>query len=77
MAEGESKMKKGIHPKYTTAKVTCACGNTFEVQSNKEEIHLEVCSQCHPFYTGVQGKAAKTGRVEKFNRKYGLNQDNK
>lgn len=70
-------MKKGIHPKYTTAKVTCACGNTFEVQSNKEEIHLEVCSQCHPFYTGVQGKAAKTGRVEKFNRKYGLNQDNK
>ncbi|NLL44099.1 MAG: 50S ribosomal protein L31 [Mollicutes bacterium] len=68
-------MKKGIHPKYVTSKVTCACGNTFEVESNKEEIYLEVCSQCHPFFTGVQGKTVKTGRVEKFNRKYGLNKD--
>lgn len=68
-------MKKGIHPKYVKAKVTCACGNTFEVESNKEEIYLEVCSQCHPFFTGVQGKTVKTGRVEKFNRKYGLNKD--
>lgn len=75
MAEGENKMKKGIHPKYVKAKVTCACGNTFEVESNKEEIYLEVCSQCHPFFTGVQGKTVKTGRVEKFNRKYGLNKD--
>ncbi len=75
MAEGEIEMKKGIHPKYVKAKVTCACGNTFEVESNKEEIYLEVCSQCHPFFTGVQGKTVKTGRVEKFNRKYGLNKD--
>lgn len=68
-------MKKGIHPTYQTTKVTCACGNTFEVQSNKAELHLEVCDKCHPHYTGVQGKAAKTGRVEKFNRKYGFNKE--
>ena len=70
-------MKKGIHPKYVKTKVTCACGNAFEVESNKEELHLEVCSQCHPFFTGVQGKAAKTGRVEKFNRKSGLDKEEK
>ncbi len=68
-------MKKGIHPTYITTKVSCACGNTFEVESNKEELHLEVCDKCHPFFTGVQGKATKTGRVEKFNRKYGLTQE--
>lgn len=66
-------MKKGIHPNYQTTKVTCACGNTFEVKSNKPELHLEVCDKCHPFFTGLQGKVTKTGRVEKFNRKYGLN----
>lgn len=65
-------MKKGIHPEYMDTKVTCACGNTFTVRSNKEELHLEVCNQCHPFFTGKQGQAAKTGRVEKFNRKYGF-----
>ena len=48
-------------------------GNTFTVRSNKEELHLETCNKCHPFYTGVQGAVAKTGRVEKFNQKYGLN----
>lgn len=68
-------MKKGIHPTYMTAKVNCACGNSFEVESNKEEIHLEVCNECHPFYTGKQGTASKTGRIEKFNRKYGLNKE--
>lgn len=65
-------MKKGIHPEYMDTKVTCACGNTFTVRSNKEELHLEVCDKCHPFFTGKQGQAAKTGRVEKFNRKYGF-----
>ena len=70
-------MKKGIHPEYMDTKVTCACGNTFTVKSNKPELHIETCDKCHPFYTGVQGAVAKTGRVEKFNRKYGLNQDNK
>ena len=68
-------MRKGIHPELKDCKVTCACGNEFTVNSNKNELHVEVCNQCHPFYTGVQGKTVKAGRVEKFNRKYGLNQD--
>lgn len=65
-------MKKNIHPEYVSTKVTCACGNTFEVKSTKTEMHVEVCDKCHPFYSGKQGTATKTGRVEKFNRKYGL-----
>ena len=77
MAEGEYKMKKGIHPNYAETKVTCACGNEFMVKSTKNELHVEVCDKCHPFYTGVQGKTVKAGRVEKLNRKYGLNQENK
>lgn len=68
-------MKKGIHLNYVDTKVTCACGNTFTVKSTKEELHLEVCDKCHPFFTGKQGTTVKTGQVEKFNRKYGLNQD--
>ena len=70
-------MKKGIHPEYVTTKVTCACGNSFEVESNKAELHLEVCDKCHPFFTGSQsGVSKKTGNVEKFNRKYGLTEEN-
>lgn len=65
-------MKKNIHPNYVDTNVTCACGNTFTVKSNKPELHVEVCNMCHPFFTGKQGSATKTGRVEKFNRKYGL-----
>jgi large subunit ribosomal protein L31 len=65
-------MKKGIHPKYVETKVTCSCGNEFVVQSNKPELHVEVCNKCHPFFTGEQGNVARTGRVEKFNRKYGI-----
>jgi len=68
-------MKKGIHPNYVETNVTCACGNKFTVRSTKEELHLEVCDKCHPFFTGKQGTTVKTGNVEKFNRKYGLNQD--
>ena len=66
-------MKKGIHPEVNEATVTCACGETFTVKSTKKEINVEVCSKCHPFYTGKQTRASKTGRVEKFNQKYGLN----
>ena len=67
------RMKKNIHPEYMETKVICACGNTFTVQSNKKEIHLEVCDKCHPFYVGGKSNSAsKTGRIEKFNRKYGL-----
>lgn len=65
-------MKKGIHPEAKEATVTCACGETFTVKSTKESINVEVCSKCHPFYTGKQSRASKTGRVEKFNQKYGL-----
>lgn len=70
-------MKKDIHPKYVDTKVECACGNSFIVKSNKVDLHLEVCDKCHPFFTGLQGTAVKTGKVEKFNRKYGMNSDNK
>jgi large subunit ribosomal protein L31 len=65
-------MKDGIHPKYQTVKVRCACGNEFEVGSTAEEIRVEICSQCHPFFTGKQKLIDTAGRVEKFQRKYGL-----
>lgn len=67
-------MKKSIHPQYVETKVTCACGNTFTVMSNKDELHVEVCDKCHPFYVGNKdgNGVSKTGRVEKFNRKYGF-----
>ena len=74
MAEGERKMKKGIHPNYKDCTVTCACGATWTTKSTKDNIVVEVCSECHPFYTGKQSRASKTGRVEKFNQKYGFNQ---
>lgn len=65
-------MKKGIHPEQKKATFKCVCGATFEALSNKDEVQIEVCSQCHPFYTGNQGKHKKTGSVEKFNRKFGF-----
>ncbi|WP_172371339.1 50S ribosomal protein L31 [Sporosarcina jiandibaonis] len=68
-------MKAGIHPEYKTAKVTCSCGNTFETGSVKEDIRVEVCSECHPFYTGRQKFAAADGRVDRFNKKYGLKEE--
>ncbi len=64
-------MKKDIHPKYYRAKVKCACGNEFEVGSTKKEIKVEICSKCHPFFTGKQKLVDTAGRVEKFYRKYG------
>ena len=71
------KMKANIHPKYVEATVTCACGNTFKTESIKEDIQVEVCSKCHPFYTGKQNLASKKGQVEKFNKKFGFNTENK
>ena len=73
MAEGEIIMKKGIHPEYKEATVTCACGETFTTRSTKDHIEVEVCSKCHPYYTGKQTRGSKTGRVDKFNKKYGFN----
>lgn len=70
-------MAKKNDTNYRPCKVTCACGETFEVMSNKDEITVEVCSKCHPFYTGKQSRTSKTGRVEKFNQKYGLGTEDK
>ena len=64
-------MKKNTHPQYfPEAKVTCACGNSFTVGSTKEKIEVEICSACHPFYTGRQRLVDTTGKVERFRRRY-------
>jgi large subunit ribosomal protein L31 len=63
-------MKEGIHPEYVIAKVTCSCGNSFVTRSTRSEIHLELCSACHPFYTGKQKLVDTGGRVERFQRRY-------
>ena len=65
-------MKEKIHPKYYMAKVRCACGNEFEVGSTRKEIKVEICSKCHPFFTGKQKLVDTAGRVERFRKKYGL-----
>lgn len=64
-------MKEGIHPKYVEATVTCGCGETWKTRSTKEKIAVEICSKCHPFFTGKQKYVDTAGRVEKFQRKYG------
>ena len=68
-------MREAIQPKYYQAKVTCNCGNEFVTGSTKEEIHVEVCSKCHSFYTGQQKAIAARGAIDKFNRRYGLTQN--
>jgi large subunit ribosomal protein L31 len=65
-------MKKGIHPDYVEATVHCACGNTFSTRSTKKELRVEVCSRCHPFFTGEQRIVDTAGRVERFKRRYGI-----
>ncbi len=65
-------MKANLHPQYYAANVTCNCGNTFTVGSTQKEIHVEICSKCHPFYTGQQKAAKARGRVEAFNKRYGV-----
>lgn len=65
-------MKKGIHPEYVEATVHCACGNTFTTRSTKRELRVEVCSRCHPFFTGEQRIVDTAGRVERFKRRYGI-----
>ncbi len=64
-------MRKDIHPKYENAKIVCLCGNVIETKSTQEEIHVEICSSCHPFFTGKQKLIDTAGRVERFQRKYG------
>jgi large subunit ribosomal protein L31 len=63
-------MKEGIHPKYEEATVTCGCGNKFKTRSTKKNITVEICSACHPFFTGKMKFVDTTGRVEKFQKKY-------
>jgi large subunit ribosomal protein L31 len=67
---GEVAMKPGIHPAYNEVEVHCACGNTFKTRSTKKEIRLEICSACHPMFTGKQKLIDSAGRVERFNRRY-------
>lgn len=69
-------MKNGIHPKVHQCKVTCvSCGNTFEIIDTKSELRVDTCYKCHPFYTGKQRFVQAAGRVDKFNKKYGLKQE--
>ncbi len=63
-------MKAGIHPDYKEVKVVCACGESFTTRSTRPDIHLDICSKCHPFFTGKQKIVDAEGRVEKFKRKY-------
>jgi large subunit ribosomal protein L31 len=64
-------VKPGIHPKYQEVEARCACGNTFKTRSTKSELHLEICSQCHPFFTGRQKLIDTEGRVERFTKRFG------
>lgn len=68
-------MKTAIHPEYKEARIVCACGNVIETRSTVDEIHVEICSSCHPFFTGKQKLVDTAGRVEKFRAKYGLPQE--
>jgi large subunit ribosomal protein L31 len=64
-------VRAGIHPKYFDVEVRCACGNTFKTRSTKPELHLEICNQCHPFFTGRQKLIDTEGRVERFTKRFG------
>jgi len=65
-------MKEGIHPEYNHTKITCACGNVIETRSTMKDIEVEICSACHPFFTGKQKLVDTAGRVERFKKKYGI-----
>jgi large subunit ribosomal protein L31 len=71
-AERRNEMKTKIHPEYVTATVHCACGNNWETRATRPELKVEVCSQCHPFFTGEQRIVDTAGRVERFKRRYGM-----
>lgn len=68
-------MKQGIHPEYQLATVHCACGNTFQTRSTQEDLHVEICSVCHPFFTGKQRLMDTAGRIERFQQKWGRTAD--
>jgi len=70
-------VKTGIHPEYKSSTVACSCGHTFQTQSTAGDIRVEICSSCHPFYTGKQKIVDTEGRVERFYKKYGKTSANK
>ena len=70
-------MKVDIHPNYVTTTVHCSCGNAFETRSTKADLHVELCNECHPFYTGKQKLVDTGGRVERFERRYGARKNKK
>ena len=72
MTKDEKQMKQGIHPEYKNVRVVCQCGNTFETRSTRDSIRVEICSACHPFFTGKQKIVDTEGRVDKFLSKYGM-----
>ena len=69
--------KEGIHPKYEATTITCACGNVIETRPTKKDIKVEICSKCHPFFTGKQKLVDTGGRVDRFNKRYGLGNEKK
>jgi large subunit ribosomal protein L31 len=70
-AAGRNTMREGIHPQYKAAKVMCACGNVIETRSTRGDFHIEICAQCHPFFTGKQKIMDTAGRIERFKTRYG------
>jgi large subunit ribosomal protein L31 len=68
-------MQKELHPEFNETTITCACGEEYVTKSTSDNMRVEVCSSCHPFYTGKKRRAAKGGRVERFNKKYGLSDE--
>ncbi|GMO59342.1 MAG: 50S ribosomal protein L31 [Treponemataceae bacterium] len=67
-------MREGIHPSYEMTKITCACGNVIETRSTAKDIHIEICSACHPFFTGKQKFVDTAGRIERFNKRFNIKQ---
>jgi large subunit ribosomal protein L31 len=70
LSKGEVNVKENIHPKYQECRVVCACGASWTTRSTKSELHVEICSVCHPFYTGKQKLVDTAGRVERFQKRY-------
>ena len=68
-------MKKDIHPEHTLTKITCVCGNVIETRSTVKNMNVEICSACHPFYTGKQKLVDTAGRIDRFNKRYGIKAD--
>jgi len=64
-------MKEGIHPQYQVVTIQCACGNSFQTRSTRKELTVDICNQCHPFYTGKQRLVDTAGRIDRFRKKYG------